>query len=259
LLYQIMTSTFDLTASTFERHRSLPKEVPEAIRAAIWSAAGLSGLARVLDIGAGTGRIGRAFVTAGDTYFGVDTSLAMLQEFSASSANCTLTQADGSYLPFSDGDFDVVLLMQVLTGASDWKGIVSEARRVVRSGGCVVVGYTINPESGIDAQLKRHLKGLLEEMHVDSFRPEQSKRRAQEWLEGAAVRHVHSVVASWAATVTPEAFLDRHSTGARFAALPADVQEQALDKLCAWAKVTYGSLDIEFAETRSFEIDIYQF
>jgi ubiquinone/menaquinone biosynthesis C-methylase UbiE len=254
-----MNSTFDSTASTFERHRSFPKGVPEAIRSAIWSAVGLSAAARVLDIGAGTGRIGRAFVAAGDTYVGVDTSLAMLQEFSASSSNCTLTQADGSHLPYSDGSFDVVLLMQVLSGASDWKGIVSEARRVVRSGGCVVVGQTINPESGIDAQLKRRLKGVLEELKVDTFRPEQSRRQAVEWLDAGAVRHVHLDVASWNATTTPEAFLQRHPTGAKFAALPAHVQEQALDKLRTWAKVTFGSLDIEFSETRSFEIDIYEF
>jgi ubiquinone/menaquinone biosynthesis C-methylase UbiE len=254
-----MNSTFDSTASTFERHRSFPKGVPEAIRSAIWSAVGLSAPARVLDIGAGTGRIGRAFVVAGDTYVGVDTSLAMLQEFSANSSNCTLTQADGSHLPFSDGSFDVVLLMQVLTGANDWKGIVSEARRVVRSGGCVVVGHTINPDSGIDAQLKRHLKGVLEELQVDPFRPEQSRRQALEWLDVGAVRHVHLVVAEWNATATPEAFLQRHSTGARFAALPAHVQEQALDELRTWAKVTFGSLDTTFAEIRSFEVDIYEF
>jgi ubiquinone/menaquinone biosynthesis C-methylase UbiE len=259
LLYQVMTFPFDSTASTFERHRSLPTEVPEAIRSAIWSAVGLSAPARVLDIGAGTGRIGRAFVAAGDTYFGVDTSLAMLREFSANSSNCTLTQADGSHLLFPDGSFDIVLLMQVLSGASDWKGIVSEARRVVRSGGGVVVGHTVNPESGIDAQLKRHLKGVLEELKVDLFRPEQSRRRALEWLEVAAVRHVHLIVASWNATATPEAFLQRHRTGAKFAALPAQVQEQALDKLRTWARVTYGSLDTELAETRSFEIDIYEF
>lgn len=254
-----MNSTFDSTASTFERHRSFPKGVPEAIRSAIWSAVGLSAPARVLDIGAGTGRIGRAFVAAGDAYFGVDTSLAMLQEFSTDSSNCTVTQADGSHLPFADGSFDVVLLMQVLSGASDWKGIVSEARRVVRSGGCVVVGHTINPESGIDAQLKRHLKDILEEMHVDSFRPEQSKRQALEWLDAAAVHHVHVVVASWNAIATPEAFLERHPTGAKFAALPAPVQERALDKLRTWAKVRFGSLDTEFDETRSFEIDIYEY
>jgi ubiquinone/menaquinone biosynthesis C-methylase UbiE len=259
VLDQVIISPFDSAASTFERHRSFPTAVPEAIRSAIWSAVGLSAPARVLDIGAGTGRIGRAFVAAGDTYFGVDTSLAMLREFSADSSNCTLTQADGSHLPFPDDSFDIVLLMQVLSGASDWKGIVSEARRVVRSGGGMVVGHTVNPESGIDAQLKRHLKGVLEELKVDPFHPEQSRRRALEWLDAAAVRHDHLAVASWNAIATPEAFLQRHRTGARFAALPVHVQEQALDKLRTWARVTFGSFDAEFEETRSFEIDIYTF
>ena len=259
MLSQVMSSPFDSAAPTFERHRSFPAEVPQAIRSAIWSAVGLSAPARVLDIGAGTGRIGRAFVAAGDSYFGVDTSLAMLREFSPSSANCTLTQADGSHLPFPDGSFDVVLLMQVLSGASDWKAIVSEARRVVRSGGSVAVGHTVNPESGIDAQLKRHLKGILEELNVDSFRPEHSRRQALEWLDAAAAHHVHVEAASWNAAATPEAFLRRHRTGARFAALPAHVQQRALDKLRAWAKVAFGSLDTEVEETRSFEMDIYTF
>ncbi len=84
---QTMSSNFDASAPTFERYRPLPSNAPEAIRAAIWYAAGLSEPACVLDIGAGTGRIGKAFVAAGDSYFGVDTSLAMLQEFPTNSPN----------------------------------------------------------------------------------------------------------------------------------------------------------------------------
>lgn len=254
-----MSSAFDASASTFEHHRSLPRDVPEAIRAAIWSEAGLSGHARVLDIGAGTGRIGKAFVNAGDSYFGIDTSRAMLQEFPVSSENCTLIQTDGNRLPFPDDSFDVVLLMQVLSGTSDWKGIVSEGRRVVRSGGRVAVGHTISPESGIDAQLKRCLKAVLRELNVDSFGQEQSRQRALEWLEIASVHQVHVVASSWSATVSPESFLQRHRTGAKFAALPAQVQERALEKLRTWAELTFGSLDAEFSETHSFELDIFEF
>ena len=36
---------------------------------------------RLLDLGAGTGRIGWPFVAAGDDYVGVDLSLGMLREF----------------------------------------------------------------------------------------------------------------------------------------------------------------------------------
>ena len=252
-------ATFDAAAATFERHRALPGEAPKAIRASIWTAAGLTTPAQVLDIGAGTGRIGRAFVEAGDSYTGVDTSLAMLQEFSCQSPNCTLLQADGRSLPFADDSFDVVLLMQVLSGAEDWRGVLVEACRVLRPGGCIVVGHTVSPESGIDAQLKRRLRAILEEMQVPFVRPEEARNLALAWLMSHAVRHVHSIAASWTAEVTVEGFLKRHRTGARFAELPAAVREQALTALRAWAKGHFGSLDADFPEIHNFEVDIFEF
>ncbi len=258
-LKQGMTSTFDASASTFERYRPLPANGPGAIRAAIWSAAGLTAPARVLDIGAGTGRIGRAFVAAGDSYFGVDTSPAMLREFATNSPNCTLLEADGSHLPFAGEFFDLVLMMQVLSSFDDWQGVVLEARRVVRRGGCIAVGHSVSPESGIDNQLKRRLKDILEEMRVDVSRPEQSRRQALAWFESSAVRHVHSVALSWNVNATAKEFLRRHRMGARFAALPPEIQEQALSRLRLWFEAKFGALDTTFPEHRSFEIDIFEF
>ena len=254
-----MTFAFDATAASFERHRSLPSHVPEAIRSAIWVATDKPTPARVLDIGAGTGRIGKAFIDAGDFYAGVDTSLAMLREFPADPKPSLLAQADGRKLPFDNGAFDVVLLMQVLSGANDSRSILEEARRVLRPGGSVVVGHTISPESGINAQMKNQLTAILEEMQVAWHRPRESRRQALAWLESSAKRHVHSVAASWNVNTTAQEFLERHRTGARFAALPAEIQEQSLRKLHAWAERTFGSADVGFQEKRSFELDIFEF
>lgn len=256
---QAMTSTFDASASTFERFRPLPPNGPEAIRAAIWSAAGLSGPVRVLDIGAGTGRIGKAFVAAGDAYTGIDTSLGMLREFPIDAPDCTLEQADARHLPFAAESFDVVLMMQVLSSVEDWQQVLLEARRVLRGGGCIAVGHSVSPESGIDSQLKRQLKRILEEMQMESFRPEQSRREALAWLEFSAARHVHSIAISWNVNATVEEFLQRHRTGARFAALPPQIQELALDKLRLWAETKFGSIDVTFPESRSFEVDTFEF
>ena len=121
-----MISPFDAVAPTFERYRALPPGVPEAIRSTILQATRKQPPARVLDLGAGTGRIGKAFVAANDFYVGVDASLGMLQEFLLTTRTppC-LAQADGQQLPFRDGAFDVVMLMQVLSGAGDWRGLLS--------------------------------------------------------------------------------------------------------------------------------------
>jgi ubiquinone/menaquinone biosynthesis C-methylase UbiE len=254
-----MMFAFDATAASFERHRSLPSHVPQAIRSAIWSATGLPTPARVLDIGAGTGRIGRAFTEAGDFYVGVDTSLAMLREFPANPGTSLLALADGRQLPFRNGAFDVVLFMQVLSGASDSRGILEEARRVLRPGGSVVVGHTISPESGVDAQMKNQLAAILEEMQVAWHRPRESRRQALSWLKSSAKHHVHSVAAEWSVNTTAQEFLERHRTGARFAALPVEVQEQSLSKLHAWAERTFGAAHVGFEEKRSFELDIFEF
>lgn len=254
-----MTSAFDAVASNFERFRILPDGVPQAIRASIFAAAHTSSAARILDLGAGTGRIGRTFVEAGDTYVGVDTSLAMLREFRDSTTNACLAQADGRRLPFRNGSFDVVLLMHVLSGTGDWQPMLHEVRRVCRPGGIVAVGRTASSEAGIDVQLKHQLKMILQEMGIPWHRLQESYRQSLDWLKSLATRHVHAQVASWSHSETAQEFISRHRSGARFAALLPDVQKQALQKLSAWATETFGSLENGFAAQRSFELDIFEF
>src|SRR5205823_8435235 len=104
-LMKSVTPIFDSSAATFDRYRALPTGVPEAIRTAIWKSTRNQRLERVLDLGAGTGRIGRAFVKANDFYVGVDASWAMLQEFRKHSPAASLAQADGEQLPFDAGVF----------------------------------------------------------------------------------------------------------------------------------------------------------
>jgi ubiquinone/menaquinone biosynthesis C-methylase UbiE len=251
-------SVFDATAATFERNRPLPSGVPEVIRSAIWKATQVPKPARVLDLGAGTGRFGKAFVASGDLYIGVDLSFSMLREFRANSGNACLAQADGKHLPFRDGSFDVVMLMQVLGGAGNWQGILSETRRVLRAGGVVVVGHTVFSPEGMSAQLKHQLALILEEMNV-LHQPQQARRQALAWLESSASRRLHLCAVSWTASATPREFLARHRTGARFAALPISIQEDALHQLGAWATTTFGSLDAAFPEERSFELDVFEF
>src|SRR6185436_13046714 len=85
---------------------------------------------RVLDLGAGTGRIGWPFVAAGDDYVGADLSFGMLQAFvQRSDRRPWLVQADGHRLPFCDASFDAVLLVQVFGGIRDWQQFAAEVRR----------------------------------------------------------------------------------------------------------------------------------
>jgi ubiquinone/menaquinone biosynthesis C-methylase UbiE len=254
-----MVSTFDPVASSFARYRELPGGVAEAVRAAMWSALRVPASSPVLDMGAGTGRFGKAFVGQNDAYVGVDLSREMLKEFHSHHETACLVQADGERLPFRDASFAAVMLMQVLSGARDWNSLILETRRVLRPSGTIVVGHTVSPKSGVDTQMKQRLRTILREMNVEWRQAGQGREQSLSMLHAISRSHLHLVAASWTAETAPQTFLARRPSGARFAALPLAVQHEALEKLSRWAQLQFGSLDTSFTEERSFELHLYQF
>jgi demethylmenaquinone methyltransferase/2-methoxy-6-polyprenyl-1,4-benzoquinol methylase len=247
-------SAFDVTAPTFERHRSLPQGVTAAIRRAVLGAVG-GQRPRLLDLGAGTGRIGGPFVAAGDDYVGVDRSLGMLRGF-IERRRARLVQADGERLPFRDASFDAVMLIQAFGGMHGWRRVLAEARRVLRPAGALVVGRTVAPADGVDARMRGRLAEILDAMGVE--RAQSPREDAMRFLEQTAGGH-RIEAAAWSAGRSPRGFLERHPTGARFAALSAPVKDAALGKLATWAATTFGSLDAIVAEPYLFELRVFRF
>jgi ubiquinone/menaquinone biosynthesis C-methylase UbiE len=256
------TSPYDPAAPSFELHRPLPSGVAEAIRAAALASIDAS-RPRLLDLGAGTGRIGWPFVAAGDDYVGADLSLGMLREFARRTdarigPAPPLVQADGRRLPFADATFDAVLLMQVLGAAQGWQQLVLEARRLLRAPGVLIIGQTALPAAGLDARMKRRLASLLEQSGVSSYHVN-GRRRVQHLLDSIAHGGKRVVAAAWIAERTPRAFLDRQQTGAQFSKLPEPIREAALDQLGTWAAATFGSIDAMFSERHAFELRVFEF
>jgi ubiquinone/menaquinone biosynthesis C-methylase UbiE len=250
-------SVYDAAAPTFERHRALPDGVPEAIRAAVLGAVEAAS-PRLLDLGAGTGRIGIPFVAAGDDYVGVDLSFGMLQAFAQRGGRAPrLVQADGEHLPFRDATFDAIMLIQVFGGMRGWRRLLAEVRRVLRRAGVLVLGRTLAPPDGLDARMKAQLALLLDEIGAPADRTN-TRQDAQGWLEQQA-RGSRLVAATWTASRTPRGFIERHGTGARFSALPAPVKEQAMRRLAAWAATAFGSLDAASVEPHEFELQLFRF
>ena len=148
-------SAYDAAASTFDRHRSLPHGVPETLRSAILTAVEAPSRPRLLDLGAGTGRIGWPFIRAGDDYVGVDLSLGMLREFARRSREGSrqaprLVQADGEHLPFANDTFDLVYSMIVLQHMPQdlQRGYVTEFFRVLHPGGVAMLAVPEGPDAG---------------------------------------------------------------------------------------------------------------
>jgi ubiquinone/menaquinone biosynthesis C-methylase UbiE len=259
----VLASRFDPVASSFDRHRALPDEAAKEIRRAILATVNAPPRPRLLDLGAGTGRLGRSFVEAGDDYVAVDLSLGMLREFMrrAYDGYCgvpLLVQANGEQLPFRDGSFDAAILVHIFGGTQGWRRLVGEARRVLRQNGVLLMGRWLIPPDGIDQQMKRRVRVLSAEM---SLSPElqSTRENAQNWLEATATQSNRITAAAWRVSRTPRDFLERRSSGAQFSTLPATVKTEILEKLSAWAEKSFGSLDAVFTENHEFELRAFKF
>jgi ubiquinone/menaquinone biosynthesis C-methylase UbiE len=259
----VLASRFDPVASSFERHRALPDEVAQEIRRVILATIDASPRPRLLDIGAGTGRLGRAFVQAGDDYVAADLSFGMLREFMRKShdGDCgtpLLVQANGEQLPFRDGSFDAVMLVQIFGGMQGWRRVIDETKRVLRTSGVLLMGRWLIPPNGIDEEMKRRIQVLFAEMSLSPER-QSTRENAQQWLDATAAQSTRITAATWQVSRTPRDFLERRSSGAQFSMLRAAVKTEVLEKLSAWAVESFGSLDAVFTEKHEFELRAFKF
>jgi len=114
----------------------------------------------LLDVGCGRGRLLKLLASRASRAVGVDID-ASAREFAraelllAGLGNCTLRKGDMYQLPFEDGGFDTVILDDVLGGADRPVAVLSEAGRVLRPGGRLLV-LERTDEAGATA-LSRHL------------------------------------------------------------------------------------------------------
>ena len=105
---------FSSNASVYDRRHGSVLE-PELARA-LASSGGLEPGARILDVGAGTGRVAIAFANIGCETVALEPALPMLKELrgKASEHRLQVVAGEGARLPFSRCQFDAVILARIL-------------------------------------------------------------------------------------------------------------------------------------------------
>lgn len=97
----------------------------------------LTGPARILDIGCGTGAMLEEFAPFG-TVVGTDLSPVALQ-FCRQRGLERVMFADGTRLPFAAGSFDAISAMDVIEHIEDDQAVLRECHRVCAAGGVVLI------------------------------------------------------------------------------------------------------------------------
>lgn len=94
---------------------------------------------KILDVGAGTGRISLSLASAGGLVTALDVSAKMLDILKKKNKKIEIMVADAENLPFSDSSFDLVVAAFLIVHLSDLKIFFSEAHRVLKDGGRFIV------------------------------------------------------------------------------------------------------------------------
>jgi len=133
-----------------------------------------SGVRDVLEVGCGTGRWVNELHPLVRRVVGLDFSYGMLQQAQTQS----LVNGDANHLPFPDASFDLVLSVNALQHYADQRAFITEARRLLRDGGALVI-VNLDPHIGRD---RWYLYDYFEGVHAADLQRFPSSGTLLDWM-----------------------------------------------------------------------------
>ncbi len=179
-------TNYDIASKEFDNIRSKsPIHLDDWTNSLIkWGKIGKN--SHVLDAGSGTGRYClEVNERTGAKFTGLDFSRGMLSKASQKKTGIWI-QGDASTLPFESSIFDTVIIMLVLQHVDDEPQVISEARRVLKTGGQLVI-VTVS-HARIRSHIMRHFPGLVK-IDLDRFMPVPELKWHLEHLDFQNVHH----------------------------------------------------------------------
>lgn len=217
--------SFESVAREYERHR--PDYPAEAIE---WATArlGLERGARVLDVGAGTGKLARGLVAAGFDVVAVEPGGAMLDQLRINVPEAEPYEAPAEAIPLPAESVDAAFAGQAYHWF-DREHAVPELHRVLRPGGGLVLLWNWWDERD---PLQRELGELVGYAGHEPYREEELP--AGPWFEEVGRTVVETTLES-----SPDALVGYLSTASAVLVADADAREQVLRNVEALA-ASYG-------------------
>jgi SAM-dependent methyltransferase len=245
---------FDGQADQFDDSAGLDPAVGRSVGQAILDLSGAAGDDVILDIGAGTGAIGRHFATFPPRYLGLELSRSMLAIFQRKleppPRNMLLAEANGDRpWPVGARSVTVVFASRVVHHLNP-RHFVEETRRVCRPGGCLLLGRVTRDAGSLPSRLQRYKRTLLAEHGFSTGGGGQAVHRVLEDVCAMGAAGLPpSTVARWTRTATPRQLLAHWEgkpqliSGAASKAMSAEQRSSIVDALTGWARAELGDLD----------------
>ena len=186
----------------------------KGVAAALHALAEIVPVERILEVGCGTGRWLAELEATGSKMYGLDLAGGMLHKANGRMKQAHLTLGRAGRLPFREAIFDLVFCVNALHHFKQPAQFIFEARRLLRTGGALVV-VGMNPNRGRERwYLYRYFEGTYE---TDLHRFP-SPGTILEWMIAAGFDKVewsiaeHILASQRGREVLDDYFLQKHST-----------------------------------------------
>ena len=206
--------SFEAVAAEYERHR--PDYPEEALR---WAAdeLGLESGARVLDVGAGTGKLTRGLVALGLDVVAVEPGAPMLEQLRGAVPEAEAIEGPAEAIPLPDASVDAAFAAQAFHWF-DRERALPELHRVIRPGGGLALLWNWWDERD---PLQRELGELIGYAGHHPYRDEELP--ADPWFRELGRTVVESTQES-----SPDALTGYLSTASNFLTAEPGEREQSL-------------------------------
>lgn len=253
--------SFDRAAGYYDQTRPLPDSIAQDGIQAILNLVRPG--ARLLEVGAGTGRISIPLLERGVDLIGCDLSANMLKRLQGKSPAARIVQADASQLPFPVANFDAVMTVHVLHLVSTWREALREFRRVVTPGGVYLNAKTWAP-AGVSTreQIRLHWRGWMAKHGVEVRHPGiQDQEDLLQELQSMGAQWREVEVTRYSIQFTLREDLERFATRIYSETwdLPDDLFDASMHEVRTWAEAEFGDLDQALEDQLRFAIDVVRF
>jgi SAM-dependent methyltransferase len=252
---------FDGQADQFDDCAGPGPEMGRRIAQAILELGGATGDDVILDVGAGTGAVGRHFATLPCRYLGLDLSGPMLEVFRRKLGppprHVLLVRADGDRpWPVRDRALAVVFASRMVHHLLA-RHVVHEVLRVCRPGGCLLLGRVERDADSLPSRLRRQKRRLLADHGLRTRGGGQAVRQVlDDCCARGATALPPTTAARWGRSGTPRQLLaawegkPRLDSSAQGEEMSAGQRAAIVSALADWARGEFGDLDRvqEFAE-----------
>ena len=243
-------------AKTYNDINRIPEEAANRLAAAVAAMVGPE--ARIADLGGGAGRISVPVAARADA-IAVDIELQMLKTSRALAAERGVAMAHAAatllQLPFPAAVFDAVLITNVLHQVERWRDALTEAARVLKPSGALIIGRDILDEQSCVGRLRRQSRAITSEL-APEMRPTDAAGPAlfQQIARMGGQPEAPVAACAWTETLSPKEVLQRMAsrTHNETWSLNDDQLAALMARIEPWAAAHFEDLDAKEAVQWTF-------